>query len=73
MKKTGNSLQTVEKGIKTKNKSTGRIAKPCEIAKSAKNEVDAMNDANSKIIATSVQTLDYTVEFYYDIFNEEEQ
>lgn len=73
MKKTGNSLQTVEKGIKTKNKSTGGIAKPSEIAKSAKNEVDAMNDANSKIIATSVQTLDYTVEFYYDIFNEEEQ
>jgi hypothetical protein len=32
-----------------------------------------MNDANSKIIATSVQTFDYTVEFYYDIFNEEEQ
>ena len=67
------TYQTVEKGIKTKNKSTGRIAKPSEIAKSAKNEVDAMNDANSKIIATSVQTLDYTVEFYYDIFNEEEQ
>ena len=43
------------------------------IAKSAKNEVDAMNDANSKIIATSVQILDYTVEFYYDIFNEEEE
>ena len=67
------TYQTVEKGIKTKNKSTGRIAKPSEITKSAKNEVDAMNDANSKIIATSVQTLDYTVEFYYDIFNEEEQ
>ena len=67
------TYQTVEKGIKTKNKSRGRIAKPSEIAKSAKNEVDAMNDANSKIIATSVQTLDYTVEFYYDIFNEEEQ
>jgi hypothetical protein len=62
------TYQTVEKGIKTKNKSTGGIAKPSEIAKSAKNEVDAMNDANSKIIATSVQTLDYTVEFYYDFF-----
>ena len=63
----------VEKEVKAEIKSTGRNPKPSEVKRSVESKVKTMNEASSSLVETSVKMLDYTADFYMDIFIEDER
>ena len=67
------TYEAVEKEVKARIKSTGRNPKPSEVNRFVESEVKTMDAATSSFVETSVQILDYTADFYTDIFIEDER
>ena len=62
----------IEKEVKVKMKSTGRNQKPSSIKKLVKTELKGMEETSLKTIRVSVDIVDRSIEFYNEIFDEDE-
>ena len=66
------AYETVEKKVKAKIKSTGRTPKPSTVKSMVKTEIQGMEEASSKTIHVSVEVVDGSIEFYNEIFDNDE-
>ena len=66
------TYEAVEKEVKAKIKSTGRNPKPGTVKSLVKAEIQGMHDASEKTIHVSVKAVDGSVEFYNEIFDNDE-
>ena len=66
------AYEAVEKEVKAKIKSTGRTPKPSTVKSLVKTEIQGMEEASSKTIHVSVEVVDGSIEFYNEIFDNDE-
>jgi RHS repeat-associated protein len=66
------TYEAVEKEVKAKIKSTGRNPKPGTVKSLVKADIQGMNDASEKTIHVSVEAVEGSIEFYNEIFDNDE-
>ena len=66
------TYEAVEKEVKAKIKSTERNPKPGTVKSLVKAEIQGMEEASSKTIQVSVEAVEGSIEFYNEIFDNDE-